>query len=1223
MVRKHQKQSAARRYLLKQLSDAEQQNFELQLLSDDALSEELEIVEDELIDEYLANELSRDERVTFENIFLAHPERKRKLEAGQALNRYFDTLPPPPTPAPSRFEFLHNWIGQSVSGPWRLSNSPRSGTAWPISSPIVATAALLVVALAGFIIWRAVLYQSDLEKGLLALNEAYSQERPVEARISNLDHAPFLATRSNEPPRVDTLKRDRAERFLSDAFTEHADAESYHALGKLYLLKREIDKAIDYLEQARKADPDDAQIYADLGAAYLEKAKPELNITQPDRSGPGDGKGLEDLGRSLEYLKQALELNPNLREALFNRALVHEYQGLHHHAAADWRAYLQVDPNSPWAAEAQQKLKLLEDKKSLALPSAGDPVEAFLRAYRSRDDEAVWEIYKRSHGSAVNRVTKGLVDDLLADNAKRRPAENLEALNYLGQLELRKVQDAYTSDLARVYASATPQTKALLVQARQEVAKGYDLFSQSRIGAAIELFVSARSTFEKVGNVPELLAAEAAIAHAAAIQPDIAIGQKAVAAIIPVCESNDYKWLLAQTLTRRAQIQSNLNNYSEAIGDGHRALQLFQELNDASNAVGTLTQLASLHVFLNDTETSFSYLRRALAIAEREVAAPTDMWGIHIAISFDLSAVQLYRAALDYQNEALQLALASRIPLLISRSYQNIGLTYGSLRQFDLALQNVRRAYEQGKPLATERNGQSMMANASLKLGDLYRASGEPGSALEAYEESSRLYEGLNFAHYNYAAHKGKFLSYLAQNNDAQAERELQIVLGLFETYREKIHEERQKTFFFDREQNIYDLAIDFTYSRLADQQRAFDYSEICRARNLRELIHHGAEVTQTDSGFDLRASKDVKSQEVLPLTGAEIQQKMPEQVQIVQYAVLEKKLLIWHVTRSGIFSKSVEVESAKLSDGVKTTLKQILQRDENGTAASLKNLYDLLIEPIKEKLDSNKVLCFVPDKDLHFLPFGALMSGRSGRYLVQDYRLITSPSATILIDSTNQARDRSSVNEERLLAVGDPAFERAVNPNFSNLPAARREVEAIASSYVSPRMLVAGEATRNSIMNEITRADVAHFAAHYEVDPRSMLSSKLLLASEPGERAHAQPSGLSSGDIYRMNLDRTRLVVLAACKTGVEQQFGGEGPVGFARSFLVAGVPVVVASLWPVASDATSELMIAFHRFRRVKHLSTTEALMHAQQEMMAHAKYRHPFYWAGFTAIGGHSDF
>ena len=69
MARNYNEQTAVRQYLLKQLSQAEQESFELRLLTDEALSEELEIVEDELIDEYLANELSEAERLSFEETF--------------------------------------------------------------------------------------------------------------------------------------------------------------------------------------------------------------------------------------------------------------------------------------------------------------------------------------------------------------------------------------------------------------------------------------------------------------------------------------------------------------------------------------------------------------------------------------------------------------------------------------------------------------------------------------------------------------------------------------------------------------------------------------------------------------------------------------------------------------------------------------------------------------------------------------------------------------------------------------------------------------------------------------------------------------------------------------------------------------------------------------------------------------------------------------------------
>ena len=341
MARQNQEQNSAKRYLLKQLTVAEQHDVELRLLSDDDFAAEVEIAEDELIDEYINQELSRQEREHFEQNFLITPERHSKLISAQAFKRYLDRIPAPSPKKRSLFEVLRDWL-----------LPPSRGSLGFLSSPISAALTVLIIAGLGLFTWRQFFYQSDLEKGLVALNEAYRQTRPVEARISTLDYAPFVITRSGDPQQVNSIELKRAQIFLSEAEKEQADAESAHALGKLYLLQKEHDKAIEYLQKAVKADTKNAQIYADLGAAYLEKGRLE----------PETGKDPEDLDRSLEYLKQALEIDPNLTEALFNRALVHQHQGLYQEAKADWRAYLEKDSSSKWAGEARDNLKLLEDK---------------------------------------------------------------------------------------------------------------------------------------------------------------------------------------------------------------------------------------------------------------------------------------------------------------------------------------------------------------------------------------------------------------------------------------------------------------------------------------------------------------------------------------------------------------------------------------------------------------------------------------------------------------------------------------------------------------------------------------------------------------------------------------------------------------------------------------------------------------------------------------------
>ncbi len=77
-----------RLYLLGQLSDGGAGELEQIILTNAELFEELLVVEDELIDEYLTGKLDQNERANFERHFLATPERHEQLRFARALNRY-------------------------------------------------------------------------------------------------------------------------------------------------------------------------------------------------------------------------------------------------------------------------------------------------------------------------------------------------------------------------------------------------------------------------------------------------------------------------------------------------------------------------------------------------------------------------------------------------------------------------------------------------------------------------------------------------------------------------------------------------------------------------------------------------------------------------------------------------------------------------------------------------------------------------------------------------------------------------------------------------------------------------------------------------------------------------------------------------------------------------------------------------------------------------------
>ena len=79
------------RYLLGQLGDQEQRQLEERLMTQDDSFEQLQVLEDELIDEYLKNTLSEEDREHFEKHFLSTPERREKLKFAEAFRSYVAT----------------------------------------------------------------------------------------------------------------------------------------------------------------------------------------------------------------------------------------------------------------------------------------------------------------------------------------------------------------------------------------------------------------------------------------------------------------------------------------------------------------------------------------------------------------------------------------------------------------------------------------------------------------------------------------------------------------------------------------------------------------------------------------------------------------------------------------------------------------------------------------------------------------------------------------------------------------------------------------------------------------------------------------------------------------------------------------------------------------------------------------------------------------------------
>ncbi|HYJ87331.1 MAG TPA: hypothetical protein VEW46_14815 [Pyrinomonadaceae bacterium] len=88
MALNNRDEETIRGYLLGKLTDDEEVNVEQRLLTEDGFFEDMEVAKDELVEEYQAKQLKKEEGEWFERNFLASPEGKQSQAFAKALNRY-------------------------------------------------------------------------------------------------------------------------------------------------------------------------------------------------------------------------------------------------------------------------------------------------------------------------------------------------------------------------------------------------------------------------------------------------------------------------------------------------------------------------------------------------------------------------------------------------------------------------------------------------------------------------------------------------------------------------------------------------------------------------------------------------------------------------------------------------------------------------------------------------------------------------------------------------------------------------------------------------------------------------------------------------------------------------------------------------------------------------------------------------------------------------------
>jgi len=869
----------------------------------------------------------------------------------------------------------------------------------------------------------------------------------------------------------------------------------------------------------------------------------------------------EDWPRALAASDRAIALDATLPEPRFNRALALEGLYLSDEALDAWDRYTTFDATTPWAAEARTHARALREKRrrTAAMPKGRD---------HQTERERVEDDLLTAWGRAVLAKDDGAAREALIE-ADRLATEVATAGG-----------DAMARDeVVRIHRAAHDRG------ALGALAAGHDLYglarryyNDNRQQKAADVMEDAARSLSRAASA---YAAWAPIYRAIFLrnQGQPAQALDALARVRPDELPAAYHHLRGRLEWTSGVAHGALGRFDAGREHLRRAVDEFTRAEEPANIIATRTILTESEGLLGDRTAAW---RDLVGVLKAVDGVPAPRRNFHFLVGANLAAADdLPEAVLEFQNCRVRVVENARDK---AEAYVGRARTRGLLGDIQGAMRDLDAAQAAAGAIQDS-------ALADRNVADIHIARAEVLAAVDAGRGLDEATAALEYVHRaDPAIRLASLLTVrakcrLALNDVAGAEEDLQAAVQAFEAKRSTLATVQDRAQAFQQERGVYRSLVQLEVARRADYDAALAIAERARA------------------GVVLEAWRDAAS-DVDPRTA---HRALSSGVAIVYYEALSDRVLAWVLTRERVthFECPIRLTTLRVQVG---RIQRVIQA--GGSLAQVRaqgaRLYDSLIDPALQRSAGKSVIVFVPDGPLFSLPFG-VMPDAAGRPLIATRTVGVAPSLATFLAASAKLGDFSA---ESVLAVGD-----GHDPAIFQLPVllkANEEAAEVGALYPIHTVLVGPEATKRRLL--AARDSVVHFAGHTVVNLRTPVLSHMLLAADSDGAGSAT---MMASEIGRDQFGATRVVVLATCDGAVGRVVDGEGVISIARAFFAAGVPSVVASLWPV-DDNSHDLLVAFHRQLRRSH-DAALALRAAQMDLFTRGAPVRA--WAGFIALGGAS--
>ncbi|MFZ9981111.1 MAG: CHAT domain-containing protein [Cyclobacteriaceae bacterium] len=306
---------------------------------------------------------------------------------------------------------------------------------------------------------------------------------------------------------------------------------------------------------------------------------------------------------------------------------------------------------------------------------------------------------------------------------------------------------------------------------------------------------------------------------------------------------------------------------------------------------------------------------------------------------------------------------------------------------------------------------------------------------------------------------------------------------------------------------------------------------------------------------------------------------------------------------------------------------------------------YDAFWQPVEKELGVNYSTIYLSaDGVYNQINLEAIpLPGRDNSYIIDKFSIVLVNNTKDLYIRKVTGKSIAQANSATMF--GNPVFyaSNVKEKQIPDLPGTEREIAEL-KMLLTAKGWKTDEFTENQAteekVKELDNPKIFHIATHGFYSPASqqnleeeMTTSESQIADNPLLKSGLLLSGagdilmktnfnynidngvLTAYEAMSLNLDRTDLVVLSACETGLGEISQGEGVYGLQRAFLVAGAKMLIMSIFKVDDEATQKLILNFYE-RWLSTANMRKSFIEAKRDIRK--EYPDPIYWGSFMMIG-----